>query len=130
MSTDRTSKPTGIMLDGCKDVVATGNKFFGDMNGIKAVNSTVLDFSHNTHYTEQVTRLFNDIDATAHSLNGKISEGEIAKLRHAIDEMKESYGEKDFGSKYANFISLLSDHVTVMTAFAPILAPLAQLAVS
>lgn len=45
---------------------------------------------------------------------------EYSEIQVSINEMTESYGGKDFKSKYLNFMSVFSNHITVL---APVIAP-------
>ena len=75
--------------------------------------------------TVETTTLFNNIRQTIEQ--SSLDSSAVQRLIERVSAMESSAGTKTFPQRYAEFMGVLADHVTLMTAIAPFLPALTQL---
>ncbi|PLR48639.1 hypothetical protein CYR40_05580 [Chimaeribacter arupi] len=112
MNTQRTEKPIGIFIDGCTDVVITGNKFQGDMDAIRAINSSQLHLSDNTIHLLDSSENFKHLAESIASLEIDI---QLKKdLLSKLAKVESTPSKNGKIERYKSFLELINLHKEVI----------------
>lgn len=96
-----------------------GNSFYGNMPGIRATHVDEIYNVGNKHISLEALNILNELSEAVSSHKDALPVEVYEGLMKAISEMTERQGEPDFRDKYQSFMSMISDHVTILTPLLP-----------
>jgi len=126
MSNKKFHNPAAIMLVGNAKAYITRGTFLGDNAKIIAKGNSQFFSQDSTHISTDVIALYVSMESELFKQKGNLKESEYQKLLNELQMLNKHQGKPSFPQAYKGFVASLSDHATVLTAFAPYIAQLAQ----
>lgn len=108
-------------------VFVTRGTFLGDGTGLIATSGAQFHLVDSKHISSDVLFTFAKLDAELEKQKEVIEKDSYEKILREVQNLKMKQGTKSYADAYTSFISTISDHVTVLTALAPLLGSLAHI---
>lgn len=127
MTDKKIDGPLAIRVSSGAKAYITRGTFLGDGAGVLVTTGGQFHSVDSKHISSDVIFTFIKLYEELQKQKEIIGEGSYEKILKEVQNLKEKQGTMSYAAAYAGFISTISDHVTVLTALAPLLGSLARI---